>query len=66
MWQSLHQTITHTHTHAGTYTHTKPTHRKLDVDLYKRQVKSWLVMLSQGLPSTSGFLMGFMLGLRLF
>lgn len=39
---------------------------RLDVDEYKRSLKRGLIMLSQGIPSTSGFLAGFLLGLRVF
>ncbi|GBF88900.1 hypothetical protein Rsub_01399 [Raphidocelis subcapitata] len=39
---------------------------KLDADDYRRVLKQGLVVLSQGLPSTSGFLAGFLLGLRMF
>ncbi|KIY96022.1 hypothetical protein MNEG_11939 [Monoraphidium neglectum] len=39
---------------------------RLDIDDYRAWLKKGLVVLSQGLPSTSGFLVGFMLGLRVF
>ncbi|KAI8463269.1 MAG: hypothetical protein J3K34DRAFT_444513 [Monoraphidium minutum] len=39
---------------------------RLDANDYKRALKNGLVVLSQGLPSTSGFLLGFTFGLRFF
>eukprot|EP00879_Flechtneria_rotunda_P002561 GHRR01002760.1.p1 GENE.GHRR01002760.1~~GHRR01002760.1.p1 ORF type:complete len:272 (+),score=79.11 GHRR01002760.1:247-1062(+) len=39
---------------------------RLDQDDFKRWTKQGLIILSEGVPSTTGFLIGFLLGLKLF
>lgn len=39
---------------------------KLDENDFKRHIKQGMVIMSQGVPSVSGFLMGFSLGLNIF